>query len=354
MTLSTVSSEQVLPNIQPLFLNCVNSTPMETSILVVGSDDFLATLPDQIRNGTAFTLEVAANVNEARSTIAVRPPDVLIVQASEDGSLELCRWLKQQTKLIWIYCILLEDRPQIIAARSRESWNWELEITARALEESADAYLWLPQEEGTTQHSLTATHRLLLAQLQVGLRKVQKYRDLMHSNDLLSAIALADPLTELNNRRALELDLPRQIRSSRSQATPLSLILLDVDYFKDVNDNYGHLVGDRVLRLLSARIRHSLRFQDTPFRYGGEEFVIVLSNTNCAEALLVAHRLSHLVSDRPFSIDNTLAINMTISLGVACLQPQDDEQGVNLLDRADQYLLQAKAAGRNCVMGCED
>lgn len=326
---------------------------MDTSVLVVGSDSFVATLPDQIRGRAAFTVEVAANVNDARSWMEVRPPDLLMVQASLDGSLELCCWLKQQTKLSWIYCILLEDRPQIIAQRSQASWNWEFEVTAAALEESADAYVWLPQEETAEEH-LISTHRLLLAQLQVGFRKVQRYRDLMRKNDMLSALALADSLTELNNRRALEWDLPRQIRLSRTHNTPLSLIILDVDYFKKVNDTYGHLVGDRLLQLLSARLRHSLRLQDTPFRYGGEEFVVLMRNTDCQDALLAAHRLCRLVNEQVFSIDNTLAINATISVGVTSLQWSDDTEGVNLLARADQYLLQAKASGRNCVRGCEE
>ena len=326
---------------------------MDTSILVVGSNKFFAALPAQTHDRT-FTVEVAANVKEARFSLELRPPDVLIVQASVDNSLELCRWLKQQTKLTWIYCILLEDRPQMVPERSPASWNWEFEVAAAALEENADAYMWLPLREPTAQDQLTPTHRLLLAQIQVGLRKVKNYRDLIQTNERLSDLALTDPLTELNNRRALEWDLPRQIRSSRNQGTPLSLLMLDVDYFKVVNDTYGHLVGDRVLQLISARLRHNLRFQDTPFRYGGEEFVILMYNTDCQEALLVARRLARLVSEQSFAIDNTLVIKVTLSLGVACLRQSDNAEGVNLLERADHYLLQAKAAGRNCVMGCED
>lgn len=356
MILCEVSSanKHNLPELQPSSLNLANTKLMEPSILVVGSNEFLAILPDQIRNRTAFTVEVAANVEEARSWLDIRPPDVLIVQASLDGSLELCNWLKQQTKLAWIYCILLEDRPQIIAQRSQTNWNWEFEVTAAALEESADAYVWLPQGEEVAEEQLMAAHRLLLAQVQVGFRKVQKYRDLMQTNNVLSALALADSLTELNNRRALEWDLPRQIRSSRTYRTSLSLIILDVDYFKVINDTYGHLVGDRILQLLSARVRHNLRFQDTPFRYGGEEFVILMRNTDCRDALLAANRLCRLVSSQPFSIDDTLTINVTISLGVASSRLSDDTEGTELLARADQYLLQAKAAGRNRVVGCND
>ncbi|MGH7998464.1 MAG: GGDEF domain-containing response regulator [Brasilonema sp.] len=318
---------------------------MNISILVFGGDHFLAKLPDQIRNTSVFGVEAISNLSQAVSLIQITPPDVILVQASLDGSMEFCHWLKEQTNLSWIYCILLEDRPQVLTLRSECNREWELEMTSAALRQGADAYIWHLSEE-------TSNEQLLLAHLTVGLRKAQKYRDLVRTNDLLSAIALSDSLTQLNNRRALEWDLPKQITKAHTHKTPLSLIILDVDYFKKVNDSYGHLVGDRLLQLLCHRLRHNLRFQDTPFRYGGEEFVIVLSNTNCDEAFLVARRLNRVVSEQPFAINSKLTINVTISLGTASLQPGDDTTGTSLLERADQHLLQAKAAGRNCVIGC--
>ncbi|MBN3926227.1 diguanylate cyclase [Nostoc sp. NMS4] len=324
---------------------------MNISILVFGKNNFIATLPDQIRYATAFNVEVIDNLNQAVSQIKTTPPDIILVQASLDGSIELCNWLKDQTKLSWIYCILFEDRSQQLTDRNK-GWYRELEMSAAALKQGADAYIWHLTEE-KTDHSLaelTANHGLILAQLTVGLRKAQKYRDLIRTNDMLSAIALADSLTELNNRRALEWDLPRQIQRARTQKTSLSLIILDVDHFKRVNDTHGHLVGDRTLQILCQRLRHNLRCQDTAFRYGGEEFVILLANTTDDEALLVARRLNRVVSDEPFALNNKLTINITISLGTASLQAEDDEKGESLLNRADQCLLQAKTSGRNRVI----
>ncbi|MBF2065052.1 MAG: diguanylate cyclase [Calothrix sp. C42_A2020_038] len=328
---------------------------MNISILVYGSETFLKTLPDQIRDTTAFSIEVIANLNQAVSRVQISPPDVILIQASMDGSLELCCWLKEQTKLSWIYCILLEDRPHILADKPKYDDFWESEMVSAALRQGADAYIWWYPESSSSKNLVkpTAKERLLLAQLTVGLRKAQKYRDLIRTNDLLSAIALSDALTELNNRRALEWDLPKQIHKARLQNLPLSLIILDVDYFKKVNDTYGHLVGDRLLQLLCTRVKHNLRFQDVPFRYGGEEFVIILGNTTCEEALLVAKRLNRVVSDQPFAINNNLSINVTISLGTTCLCDTDDTKGTSLLHRADQYLLQAKVSGRNRVVGCD-
>lgn len=337
---------------------------MNISILVFGNDEFLATLPTQIRDADAFSIEAITNLQMAVSRIQRKPPDVILVQSSQNDSMQLCCWLKEQINFSWIYCILLEDSPQLIADRINQGWEWESEMTSRALRLGADAYIWYGdtqdsesirqrKTDSVTSH-LNASHRLLLSQLTVALRKAHKYRDLMQTNDLLSTIALADSLTELSNRRALEWDLPRQIKKARSDNSPLSLIILDVDYFKKVNDNYGHLVGDRLLKLLSSRIRHNLRVQDTAFRYGGEEFVIILGDTTDEEAAKVAHRLNSVVKDSPFVIDSTLTINVTISLGTTCLLPNDDEQGLNLLHRADTFLLQAKSKGRNCVVSCNN
>jgi diguanylate cyclase (GGDEF)-like protein len=328
---------------------------MNISILVFGSKDFLTTLPDQIRYSNAFSIEVITNINQAISQIELEPPDIILAQASLNGSIELCYWLKEETKLSCIYCILLEDRPHLLINRDRYSWEWELEMTATALKQGADAYIWqLPtQKTKHTLRQLNTYHQLILAQLTVGLRKVQKYRDLQQRNNLLSTIALADSLTELNNRRALEYDLPRQIKKAKIQGFPLSLIILDVDYFKKVNDSYGHLTGDLILQLLSNRLQKSIRSQDTPFRYGGEEFVVLLANTTNEEALIVAHRLSCRISEEPFTVSKTLAINITISLGIAYLKPEDDDHGMMLLNRADQCLLEAKATGRNKVVSSD-
>jgi diguanylate cyclase (GGDEF)-like protein len=322
---------------------------MKISIRVFGSDNFLATLPDQIRDESAFLLEVIADINQPLSHHQIGTPDIILVQASLNGSMELCSWLKEQAQLSWIHCILLEDRPQQLAGKNQYGWEWEFEMTANALKQGADAYIWqLPEQRiDHTAAVVTANHRLILAQLAVGWRKAQKYHDLMKTNDLLSTFALADALTEMNNRRALEWDLPKQIKKARTQGNPLSLVILDVDYFKKVNDTYGHLVGDRLLQLLCSCLRENLRFEDTPFRYGGEEFVVVLPKTTSEEAFLVAERLNRVVNKQLFTIDSQLSINITISLGVACLQVDDDELGFSLLNRADKCLLQAKATGRN-------
>ena len=318
---------------------------MNTSILVVGSYEFYKALPEQIRSETSFSVEIATSVDEALSWAKSRLPDILLVQASIHNSEKFRRWSKSQITLACPYGILLEDRPQA----QQINGAWEVEKTAAMLEDIADAYVPFFWRDNQAQQS--ATSRLILAHIQLGLRNSKKYQELIDQNNNLSAIALADPLTQLNNRRAMERDLPERILESRANKNPLSLLILDVDCFKHINDSYGHLVGDRVLQLLSHRLKHNLRLSDTLFRYGGEEFVIILSNTHCQQALFIADRLRRLIGEQVFTIDD-FNLKVTISIGTTCLQSLDDRDGITLLDRADRYLLQAKVAGRDRVIGC--
>jgi diguanylate cyclase (GGDEF)-like protein len=339
-------------------LDRAKSEAMNISLLVFGSDNFRKTLPNQIHDIDAFNVEVITNWNEAIGRLQLKPPDIILIQASLNDGMDLCCWIKEQTNLSSIYCIVLEDRPQVLADKIKYGCSWEMSQCAEVIEQGADAYIWMLPEDNSLYKDeqtkvLAPYDQLLVAHLSVAVRKVQKYRDLQRQNDLLSAIALSDPLTELNNRRALEWELPRQIQKANNHGIPLSLIILDVDYFKKINDTYGHLIGDRILQLLSKRLRHNLRLQDIPFRYGGEEFVIIISNTSPQEALRVAQRLNRVVHEQPFAVNKELSINISISLGISSLQPEDDPKGSSLLDRADKCLLKAKATGRNCVVGCE-
>ncbi|MBW4695208.1 MAG: diguanylate cyclase [Lyngbya sp. HA4199-MV5] len=327
---------------------------MDASILLVGGDDFLATLLVRIRNLVSCTVEVATNPSEAMPLVQAQQPDLVILQGNQPGSLELCRQIKEQTRLAWIYCLLLDYPTHALGEVWRDRF-WEMESRADSLESGADAYLWFPKQDAKGEaldlDVVMQQDRLLSAQIASGLRTVKNHRELMRTNDILSAIALSDPLTELNNRRALDWELPRQVQNSRSRSEQMSVLMLDVDYFKNINDTYGHPIGDRALQLIAGRLRHNLRFRDTLFRYGGEEFVILLSNTDEPEALLVGRRLCRLISDQTFAIDEALNLDMTISAGAASLNDSDDPKGASLLQRADQNLLKAKAAGRNRVIG---
>jgi diguanylate cyclase (GGDEF)-like protein len=125
----------------------------------------------------------------------------------------------------------------------------------------------------------------------------------------------------------------------------LSLIIVDVDYFKDINDHFGHPVGDQVLTAFSQRIRKQLRSSDGFGRWGGEEFLILLDHTDAQTARALAGKLRQVIAGRPFSVAGTV----TASFGVA--QRREQESFVDWLQRVDNCLYAAKKAGRNCVVG---
>ncbi|WP_256830118.1 GGDEF domain-containing protein [Pseudomonas sp. Pse1] len=156
--------------------------------------------------------------------------------------------------------------------------------------------------------------------------------------------ALRDPLTGTGNRIAMEQTLQREIDMSRRHRQPLSLLMLDIDHFKSVNDTHGHAAGDHVLREVAASIKQQLRNVDMVFRYGGEEFLILLSNTGRESAALVGERLRYAAQSNDYWAANT-RIELTVSLGCSTLLP--GESADSLLRRADNALYAAKREGRN-------
>ena len=163
--------------------------------------------------------------------------------------------------------------------------------------------------------------------------------------------ATIDALTNLNNRRQFELRLGQEIATTRRQNNPLCAMMIDIDFFKRVNDTYGHASGDAVLRGVAGIIKSALRESDIPSRYGGEEFAVLLPYTHIEEAKIVGERLRKAVEINPIPINveeaGVSSINVTISMGLAEFNNQ--ETGEELFERADKALYDAKTSGRNRV-----
>jgi two-component system cell cycle response regulator len=156
-----------------------------------------------------------------------------------------------------------------------------------------------------------------------------------------------DALTGLSSRTSVLQELAVAIGRAAKTGQPLVAVMLDLDHFKDVNDNHGHAAGDRVLQDLAARVKAALREFDLVGRYGGEEFVVVLENTSLHTAHQVAERIRRRICDEPLGSDG-LAVEVTVSQGLSLYRDGDDVQA--LLRRADAAMHRAKSAGRNCVV----
>ncbi len=163
----------------------------------------------------------------------------------------------------------------------------------------------------------------------------------------LHRLAVTDPLTGACNRRRGDVILTEDIAEARRYGSALSLLIMDIDHFKQVNDSLGHQAGDRVLVELAARLSKSLRITDSLVRWGGEEFVVLMRNCTATDAIALGEKLRALVEAVPFPGVGTI----TISVGVAQLLPEEDRD--LWLGRADRALYAAKAAGRNALRAAE-
>ena len=175
------------------------------------------------------------------------------------------------------------------------------------------------------------------------LRNAKLYQSALRS-------ALKDELTDFGNKRALASSLHREAELAIRHNSPLSIIMLDIDHFKAINDNFGHLAGDSILKDLAATIRKCARQSDLCFRFGGEEFLMILDNTDSQQALMVAERIRKTVAEFTY-LYNGKIIPLTISIGAATFV--EDETLENFQSRADSALYEAKQQGRNRVVSSE-
>lgn len=155
-----------------------------------------------------------------------------------------------------------------------------------------------------------------------------------------------DPLTQIGNRAAFNESLNREICAFKRHLSSFSLIVIDIDHFKQVNDTYGHIAGDSVLQAVAKEIRNTLRRSDEVFRYGGEEFVVILSNTDLDGAKFIADRIRKVISK--MSVEGHPGIKVTASFGVSATNVIRDVN--DTLYHADKALYQAKEEGRNRVV----
>jgi diguanylate cyclase (GGDEF)-like protein len=166
----------------------------------------------------------------------------------------------------------------------------------------------------------------------------------------LEELATVDELTGACNRRYLQIHGPIELQRARRFRRPLAAMMIDLDHFKRVNDRFGHQFGDLVLSMLCELCRKALRPSDIFVRYGGEEFVVLMPETELSEALTAARRLANRIRTTVFSADPAIQ-GLTVSIGVCALEPADGDIGA-LVNRADGAMYRAKQLGRDRVESC--
>jgi two-component system cell cycle response regulator len=277
---------------------------------------------------THHTVDTEINPNDALFRAAEGNYDLMIVSLAlqNHDALRLCSQLRSldRTRNVPILAICDgEDNARMI----------------RGLEIGVNDYLMRPVDNNE-----------LHARAKTQIRK-KRYTERLRDNVQQSIeMAITDGLTGLYNRRYMESHLGALVEQAAARGKPITALVLDIDYFKSVNDTYGHDAGDDVLREFATRIKKSIRGIDLACRLGGEEFVIIMPETDMAVATIVAERLRRRIASEPFAIaQGTKQIEVTISIGLATLDAVDDN-AATILKRADQALYRAKRDGRNRVV----
>jgi len=191
-------------------------------------------------------------------------------------------------------------------------------------------------------------HEELVARVKIHLKIKKLQNDLKHSNELLLDLSNTDHLTGLFNRRYMMEALDKEVQRSIRKCGDLSLIMLDIDHFKEVNDRFGHLQGDIVLQRVALQLKKELRSYDCAARYGGEEFIAILPDSTLQQSIFVADRIRLSIQETTFDVQ-LAPLRLTASVGVARFSWEQNMTVDEFIKQADDALYRAKANGRNRV-----
>ncbi len=288
------------------------------NILLVEDDENVAVMLSVQLKRAGYSVRRAGTIAAARELVRTTEWDLAILdrRLPDGDGLDLCRELRKTAPHAYLLMLTGEKTP---------------EAKLEGFEHGADDYVTKPFEIEE-----------LIARIRAGARIVRLQQALLDSNRRLEELSITDSLTGLRNRRAFDERLTDAFSHARRYDRPLSLVVLDVDHFKSINDTHGHAVGDLVLREVAERIAKCSRASDFVARIGGEEFAVVLPETPLFEAMQFAEKIrAHIASQ-------TIAgLHVTVSLGVANAMHSRVTGTQELFDAADQALYRAKANGRN-------
>jgi diguanylate cyclase (GGDEF)-like protein len=248
----------------------------------------------------------------------------------------VCRWLKLHNSTREIPIIMLTVRG-------------EIDDKVHGLQVGADDYLPKPFSDRELEARIFAALRSKTSQTEL-LERNRQLESMLHH---VESLAITDPLTGLFNRRRFTDVLHREVAVTRRYRNALSLLMIDLDHFKLVNDRFGHDAGDEVLRAIAATLTGGLREVDLASRYGGEEFAIIMPHTSKQNACIVARRIARQIEQLEYSFQGE-KVRLTASMGVAEVADLQDPNAENLVKASDVALYEAKRAGRNQIVMFEE
>lgn len=300
-------------------------------VLVVDDDIVSRTVMEKYLSKAGFEVVTATNGSQALDLFDQQFFPIVLtdwMMPLIDGP-QLCRLIREKKTDGYVFIVL-------ITARGSKN-----DIVS-GLESGADDYLTKPIHPAE-----------LVARINTGIRILKLEKSLIKANKEIRLLSITDPLTGCYNRGYLNERFPQELSRSQRYSHPLSVILADIDHFKQINDTYGHQAGDEVLKAFTQSLKDQIRKKiDWIVRYGGEEFLIVLPETGCEGSISMAERLRAAVSERPIEVCGT-SLNITASFGGACAllnrKQKWDISMEELINQADAQLYRCKNDGRNRV-----
>ena len=296
------------------------------NIAVVDDDAAIRRLLRLILTRGGYQLFECITGAEARERLWKNPWDIAILDRKlpDLDGLVLCHEIKSDPELRKRYIIMLTGED-------------EQEDKVEGLELGADDYITKPFQAAE-----------LLARVRAAKRIVDLQKELVETNKRLELLSITDGLTKQHNHRYFQDELNRAFEESQRYERPLSLAMIDIDFFKKINDTYGHAVGDDVLREVARLYRDSVRTTDLVARYGGEEFAVMMPETTLDDAAIFAEKIRSMIETTPMRTQAG-PLTATVSIGVASVPHAKIPTAKELIISADKALYRAKRNGRNQV-----
>ena len=295
-------------------------------IAIVDDDAAIRRLVRLFLTRSGYELKEFATGEEARRQLHTAPWDLAILdrRLPDMDGVVLCHELKSDPELRNRYVIMLTGEA-------------DQEDKVEGLDLGADDYITKPFQPAE-----------LLARIRAAKRLVDLQKELMETNKRLELLSITDGLTKLYNHRYLQDELARAFEESQRYQRPLSLAIIDIDFFKKVNDSYGHAVGDEVLKGVAKIFQESIRATDLAARYGGEEFAVMMPETELDDAITFAEKIRMLIEVAAMRT-SVGPLHITVSVGVAAVPRTKIHTAKELIVAADKALYRAKRNGRNQV-----